>query len=201
MPNGYTAPIYEGEDISFRDFILRCARGFGFAVGQRDEPMDAPLKTYFEPNTKYHDDALKKAWATLERVDAMSDAELEQEAQERYEAGVRAHEEAAEKTAAMAERYDAMIEKVEAWPVPGELAEMKKTILGWLRESREHDAGRVYPSMPERQTGAELREELRERAMRDIAYHVKSRQEEIDRTEERNAYARLLLDSLDGVPA
>lgn len=202
MPNGYTAPIHEGEDISFREFILRCARGFGFAVMQRDEPMDAPLKTEFEPNTTYHDEKLAAAWKTLEAVDALTDEELSQQAQQEYDGQLRMHEEATQKNEAERERYDAMIAKVEAWIVPDELSEMKATILGWLNESKSWDTDRVYPEAPERVlSAAELRERRRESALSDIAYHAKNRDEEIQRTTERNRYAQLLLASLDGVPA
>lgn len=202
MPNAYTAPIHEGEDITFRDFILRCSRGFGFAIMQRDDAADVPLRTHYEPETKYHDDALAAAWKTLEAVDALTEEELAVQAQQEYDAQLQAHEEAAERNDAEEARYDAMIAKTEAWVVPEELAEMRATVLRWLEESKGWDTGRAYPEAPIGvRTPAELREERRERALRDIAYHSKNRDDEIQRTAERNRYIELLLSSLDGVPA
>lgn len=37
MPTGYTSPLYEGKEISFEQFALRCARNFGALVMMRDE--------------------------------------------------------------------------------------------------------------------------------------------------------------------
>lgn len=197
MPNAYTAPIHEGQDIDFRDFILRCARGFGFALMQRDDPADEPLKTRYEPDTRYHDEKLAAAWKTLEAADALTDDQLAIRAQEEYDAQFRAHEEATEKNDAEIERYDAMIARTEAWIVPDELEEMKATVLQWLYESKDWDTARVYPEPPEAVlTPAALREQRREAALSDIAYHSKNRDEEIERTAERNRYIELLLASL-----
>jgi len=40
MPTGYTTDIYNGKDVSFRDFALNCARAFGACIMQRDDPAD-----------------------------------------------------------------------------------------------------------------------------------------------------------------
>ena len=44
MPTGYTSKI--GDDQSFKDFALRCARNFGANILMRDDPMDAEIKKY-----------------------------------------------------------------------------------------------------------------------------------------------------------
>ena len=198
MPNSYTAPIHEGKDISFRDFILRCARGFGFAIEQRDEAADVPLRTHYEANTSFDDRELEKAANLLNRLAIVSDAELAEEAQAAYERQLAAHVEAKEAAEAERKRYDAMIVQVEAWEVPTELDEMKASILKWLRDSKAFDTDRIYPKRPERPpTGAEYRRQLLDEALRDVEYHSRSRAETIHRNADRNRYLRLLLESLD----
>ena len=52
MPTGYTTDIYNGKDVSFRDFALTCARQFGACIMQRDDPADEKPKIM--PEESYH---------------------------------------------------------------------------------------------------------------------------------------------------
>ena len=38
MPTGYTLDLYNGKDITFEEFVLKCARAFGALIDMRDEP-------------------------------------------------------------------------------------------------------------------------------------------------------------------
>ena len=58
MPTGYTTDIYNGKDVSFRDFALTCARQFGACIMQRDDPADEKPKIM--PEESYHTEELKK---------------------------------------------------------------------------------------------------------------------------------------------
>lgn len=60
MPTGYTAPIYEGKQITFPEFAMQCARAFGALIDMRDDPMDSPIPDAFVPDT-YHARELVKA--------------------------------------------------------------------------------------------------------------------------------------------
>ena len=63
MPTGYTSDIYDGKDISFREYALKCARNFGAYVEMRDSSLDTEMPTEFEPSTYYRDkldEALKR---------------------------------------------------------------------------------------------------------------------------------------------
>lgn len=35
MPTGYTSEIYQGEEVSPKDFLLTCARAFGATISMR----------------------------------------------------------------------------------------------------------------------------------------------------------------------
>ena len=60
MPTGYTLELYDGKDITFEEFVLKCARAFGALINMRDEPRDAPIPERFEPSY-YHLKELIKA--------------------------------------------------------------------------------------------------------------------------------------------
>lgn len=75
MPSGYTSDIYEGKDISGKDFILKCARAFGATIMMRDEPLDKEIPV-FEPST-YYIEVLEKAKNELEKYKKMSTEEAE----------------------------------------------------------------------------------------------------------------------------
>lgn len=73
MPTGYTAKLIE-KGQTFPEFALTCARAFGACVELRDESLDTPLPDAFVPSP-YHANALKKARATLTRLERMTKAE------------------------------------------------------------------------------------------------------------------------------
>ena len=54
MPTGYTADIYEGNDVSFRDFALKCARAFGACIEQRDDDANDKPKLIEKTKDNYH---------------------------------------------------------------------------------------------------------------------------------------------------
>jgi hypothetical protein len=58
MPTGYTTDIYNGKEVTFKDFALNCARAFGACIMQRDDPADEKPK--IQPEESYHTKALKK---------------------------------------------------------------------------------------------------------------------------------------------
>ena len=51
MPTGYTTDIYNGKDVTFKDFALKCARAFGACIHQREDNIDDL------PKLKKHDTA------------------------------------------------------------------------------------------------------------------------------------------------
>ena len=62
MPTGYTEDIYNGKNVTFKDFALKCARAFGACVHQREDNIDDPPKLK-KPDIAYYEDKLKKAKA------------------------------------------------------------------------------------------------------------------------------------------
>lgn len=81
MPTGYTYAIKEG--ISFRDFVLKCARAFEACVSMRDDPMDKEIPEFVASD--YYQKELDKSFARLNEIVKMSDADCGIAATQEYE--------------------------------------------------------------------------------------------------------------------
>jgi hypothetical protein len=116
MPTGYTAAVADGKVTDFRTFALRCARGFGAAVMQRDNPMDELPKHREESG--FYARTLREAEADAARLAAMS---LD-EAQVAMAAEIAEEEarivEARGTTSETNSRYEAMLAQVLQWEPP-----------------------------------------------------------------------------------
>lgn len=195
MPNGYTAPIYEGEEITLRDFLVRCSRGFGVHVTMRDDPLDKEPPKAYEPDIKRYDESIAKAHEELAEVQQWTEDEAAKAAEVDYQERRKAHEESVANRQAMRNRYDDMIEQVQGWSPHPELQDMKDGILGWLHESRRFDCGSDYDE-PLRLTGEAFKEQRIESLRKNIEWDEKFRREELERVASRNAYLKKFWESL-----
>src|SRR4051794_27715841 len=75
MPSGITAEIYEGKDVSLRDYLMRVGRQMGFAVMQRDSDLDEPVKAT-EPSS-YYERRVPELDARVQELQAMTEAEAD----------------------------------------------------------------------------------------------------------------------------
>ena len=195
MPTGYTAAVADGTITDLCTFALRCARGMGALIAMRDEPHDAPIPAAFEPQTRYHDEALVRLRAELDQLNGASPAEHAW-----HEKARRAEAEAyrakyAANNAAQKSRYEAMIAKVRAWT--GAPEGLKEFMLEQLQQSVQFDCGGDYlPAVPEEVEPAEWQALNKARILKDIAYHEGERAKEITRTQERNKWLSQLRASL-----
>lgn len=195
MPTGYTSAI-DDKDISFEQFVWRCARGMGALVMMRDDYLGAKIPERFEASP-YHQDALEKAQKERKRLLAMSDDQIENENRAEMAKLAKESEEATARSKEALARYDRMVAKVEAWAPPTKDHEgLKKFMLEQLSTGRPFDMGGDYegrrgafktkPAAWRRERIAAIDEQ--------IAYHSRAYVEEVERTEERNDW----LDALRG---
>lgn len=197
MPTGYTHAVQEGKITTLREFALTCARAFGATIMMRDDPADKPIPEAFEPETKYYDEGIAEARATLAEVAALRDDQCEDRAAHEFDEALKRHvERGAERTRQKA-RYQEMLGKVERWEVPDDIRSLRDFMLEQLRSSIDFDCSESYrPEPPIRKTAQQWREATLAEASRALARYEQSRQEEIDRTAGRNAWIKSLRDSL-----
>jgi hypothetical protein len=117
MPTGYTAIIEERDDLTFRDFALRCARAMTACLPQRDDPPDE-LPRVLE-TSDYHIKAARKAEAQLVELLGLSQESTRALWQSDCESIAKSNEVSIAKAKEFEKRYARMRAKVEAWkPAP-----------------------------------------------------------------------------------
>lgn len=117
MPTGYTAILLDRDDVSLKEFTLRCARAFGALIEMRDDGLEVPIPEKFEPDP-YHAKELVKAEKEFTRLCKLSN-------KEKIALGINKKTEAqkeARQSLARVEgdnkKFSDMIEKVESWKPP-----------------------------------------------------------------------------------
>lgn len=196
MPTGYTFDLYEGNDIAFPDFVMKCARAFGALIEMRDYPMDATIPDKFEASS-YHTEQLEKAEADVARIKAWDDTEADSQSQLAYDRAQRKYEESLANKAAMRERYEAMLAQVKAWTPPTrEHQGLKDFMVEQLEESIGHDCSTDYLTVPERLTGAAYKEQQLHSARWNAFYHTEHGEADKKRANERTTWIRALRQSL-----
>jgi hypothetical protein len=195
MPTGYTDEI--AYDIPFEKFVLTCARAFGALIMMRDERLDAPIPEKFEPSS-FHQEMIDKTEARIIAVSAMTAELAETEAQAEYQKEVDYRTSDRKKRDGLRVKYEAMLVQVLAWipPTPDHNA-LKTFMQNQIEESIKWDCELGFDeSEPEKQNGEAWRVEQLLDLKRDLEYHKKKNAEEIERTEQRNAWVSALRSNL-----
>lgn len=149
MPTGFTAPIYDGEDITFEQFANSCLRHFGIYLRFEGEypnlsryeipdkicPSDYYKKRYEEAKAKY-----EKHLATPKTKE-----ELEAEYLSYVNDVIKRNEDRIKENEALKRRYNAMLSKVRKWTPPSEEYEdIKNFMESQLFDSLSFDCSGVY---------------------------------------------------------
>lgn len=194
MPTGYTAAIKDG--ITFEQFVMRCSRAMGAMIMMRDDPMDAPIPERFEPSD-YHAKAIKRAQEDLCWLRQMPDTEAEREAENDFLEELARHEQRIAEANDLRKKYHDMREKVLAWVPPSADHENFKAFMHkQITESIDFDCDTSCDKRPEKLSASCWKAIRIAKAERDLAYHTEENAKEIERTESRNTWLRLLRESL-----
>lgn len=194
MPTGYTADIYDGKDISFSDFALKCARAFGACIEQRDDdPNDKPKlieKTKDSYNIKRLEEAKKWKKPTKAEFDVYV------KLQTAY------YNEKIDKQNKLKASYQKMLDKANAWTPPTKEHEgLKKFMIEQLNSSIEFDCGFEYYQRElnniKQLTYNQYVKNMRASNKRDIEYHTNELKKDNERTDNRNAWISALYKSLE----
>ena len=195
MPTGYTADIYEGRDVSFSDFALKCARAFGACIEQRDDdPNDKPKLINKDSKDNYHVNALEEAnkWKKPTKTD-FDDYVKEQTAY---------YNKKIDRSNKLKIRYQKMLDKANAWTPPtSEHEGLKKFMIEQLNSSIEFDCSNDYYQLElnnvKQLTYNQYVKDMRDSNKRDIEYHTNELKKENERIDNRNAWISSLYKSLE----
>ena len=142
MPTGYTDDI--AEEISFKEFVMRCSRNFGATITMRDEPLDAPIPEEFIPSG-FHDKELKVAKCKLKEVKLMTICDMQKEAKKQYQQQKEEYLQYIGKAVLLRQKYETMFGKVLAWTPPSEdHRPLKQFMIDQISSSVECDCHEEY---------------------------------------------------------
>ena len=205
MPSGLTCKIYEGTDLSLRDFALRCATQFGgfYQVteqGSKDLPMTEPPVLVVEKyRYEWYEKAKEKAlyWLNVEK-----DPELAQKLYQEYvDSRVEQKVDFQERDRDLRDRYQAMYDKIDAWDVAEPYKNIKELMLKQIKESMDHDCpedGLKYYDYPIPSFDDWLQGQI-SFACKDVEYQEEALQKAIKSVAETNAYIKGFYEELDKV--
>ena len=196
MPTGYTDCIKD--DISLRDFILRCSRAMGALIMMRDESTDTPIPERFEPSD-YHAKKLVSLEKELADLKSMEITAADAAATKEYEEDVSNNEKYIRQNLLLKGRYSKMLSAVKSWEPPTkEHFGLKSFMQEQIESSIKFDCGTDYYSEQgfTKLTGQQWKEKRLKELLKDLSYHTHENDEEVSRTEGRNLWIKQLRESL-----
>ena len=195
MPTGYTEDIYEGKDVSFSDFALKCARAFGACIEQRDDdPNDKPKLIEKNNDDSYHIKRINEAKKWKKPTKVEFDAYVKKQ--------IAYYNEKIDKQNKLKDSYQKMLDKANAWTPPTKEHEgLKKFMISQLTESMDFDCSNDYYQRElnniKQLTYNEYVKNMRDSNKRDIEYHTNELKKDNERTDNRNAWISALYKSLE----
>ena len=192
MPSGYTSDIYNGKEVTFKDFALGCARAFGACVMQRDDPAD--VKPKIMPEESYHTEELKKLKKFKKPTKAQFDSYVKETIAD-CEKSIKEKNE-------LKKRYSDILENAKNWQPPTKEHErLKAFMIEQLTDSRSFDCCgldhyehelKVVSAMTYKDY---VKKKLAEHN-RHIKYHEEYEAKDLFNIKQRNKWIKDLYDSL-----
>lgn len=203
MPTGYTNDIYEGKEVSGKDFLIKCARAFGACIMMRDDSLDAPIPEEFKPDT-YYSERLKTVKQELKKFQYMTIEEATDIVEKRHLDKIAENKKIRKERTEMKNRYLNTLADVYAWQPPTrDHAELKKFAIQQLEDSIKWDCGsdldEYYPLDVKKQTPQEYIDEQVNICLKNIKYYSEEQEKENKRVAERNKWIRDLRESLETI--
>ena len=149
MSTGYTRKI--GDDQSFKDFALGCARNFGANIMMRDEPMNAEIKHY-EPD-QYYMNKLTETIAEKSRFMNLSKEEMIKLWNDEFDSEYSNYCKCCIEKAILKTKYEKMLVKVKKFipPTPDHI-NYKNFMIEQIQTSIDFDCSTDYMSLPNQET-------------------------------------------------
>jgi hypothetical protein len=191
MPSGYTSDIYNGKEVTFKDFALGCARAFGACVMQRDDPADEKPKIM--PEESYHTEELKK----LKKFEKPTKAQFDSYVKETIADCEKSIKEKNE----LKKRYSDILEEAKNWQPPTKEHErLKAFMIEQLTESKQWDCGVSFYESELTSLSAMTYEDYAAKKLaehnRSIEYHKEYEAKDLDNIKRRNKWITDLYNSL-----
>jgi len=194
MPSGYTSEIANG--ITFERFALGCARAFGALIIMRDDPKDAPIPEAFEPSPHYAQ-WLRAAEAERDRLREMTNDQIRDAAAQAHKTAHAKWKKRKAEREDLRQKYETMLAQARAYVPPSpEHVEFKNFMVSQIEQSIAFDCDKRWDNEPQPVDHMEWHRKQTEEAVRKVAQYAEEHAKEIERTNQRNTWIRLLRESL-----
>lgn len=192
MPTGYTEIIEKG--CTFNEYVMRCARAFGWFVRMRDESLNVVIPDEFKPD-EHHLREKGKAEARLAELMQMRTEDAACDARREFNKVVEAYRTYQIESRELEQKYSAMLTQVEKWnpPTKGH-AELKQFMIDQI-DLCKHGPSDSYPK-PVLLTGEEWLTRQVSNATSDIEYHSQRYDKEVQFCADATEWVRVLRASL-----
>lgn len=197
MPTGYTSNI--GNDQTFEDFLLGCARAFGACLHQRDDASGEKPK--LRTVDDHYNERILEAAAELGAFVTMNRQQRETTGQELKDEAIEHAQKRFNEKVLLKNKYDAMLQQVYQWnPPTQDHANLKQFMIDQINESVKFDCDMTYALKDLQDTQSKTPEHYhadRVKALEwDVKYYTEESEKEAKRVEEANRWISALYDSL-----
>ena len=193
MPTGYTAEITSEKGISFKDFVMNCARAFGACVTMRDDPNDKEIPIF--KVSDYHPEELRKAEKELTKFKKLTEKDWGKKAKQKFDSEIKDYEKRTKEYESSKDKYDKMLVNVKNWTPPTkDHTELKSFMEQQITSSAKFDC--YTPEKPKIINGQEWANQELESILWNVEYHSKENKKEIERVTGRNKWIKELRESL-----
>lgn len=199
MPTGYACDIENGDGISFKEYVMKCARAFGACITMRDDPMDKAIPNEFNPGD-YHIQRIKNAEIGLKELEKMTENQIKAQAKKDFDKSLASIDESIKKEEKIANNYERMKKEVLLWTPPtSDHIELKNFMLQQIKVSTDMNMLEVYKNNRrelEIKSVDQWYKERRDSLLYDLSYHTKEHKAEVDRCDNRTKWVSELRNSL-----
>ena len=146
MPTGFTANIGDKEDYTVKEYILNCARAFGYLGSLRDSYGEIPEKLEYDT---YHKDALEEVKEKIKLYINLNREDADIKCEEEYQIELESHNSYINKKLKLSQKYNEFLHQLVKWNVPSsEHQELKKFCIEQINTSIEYDCCTNYSINP-----------------------------------------------------
>ncbi len=197
MPTGLTYKIYDGDNMSLKDFALACAKHFVNCDGD-DLPHDNPpvfeVPDYYKNEIIILLDELKKWLEALQHPQDFQ-KQLDDEYQKHMEENKAYEKQRTERK----NRYLIMLNKTNSWNPPTDLLPLKEFMVKQLNESMDFDCSPCELYTTKKMTPLEWIQNKIEFTLDNLRFYTRNYKNKMEKTAETNAYLKNLYESLNDV--
>jgi len=204
MPTGYTAEIYEGKDVKFKDFAMDCARSFGAFASLRDTP-EVELPESIQLDVSFYEKIIEDSRKKIVDMENLSDEEISAIIKKSRKERISGLEKEIEDKKTVLKKYESMLNEAKNWNPPSkEHFNLKEFMIEQLETSMRYDCNvegpegelkRVLNSAP--QSVEEYRKNVASSAEDDIEYYTEKIHKSISKNYDTNLWIKQLRESFN----